>query len=210
MKYIFFNHPVIYSINDASSPRRIETIMNTGILISGVDYDRLVGFHPTLKIRSKSNPNQREHVSPQFLCAPLLRESAHVCRNRIRKRGRPNSAWRACGSHDGPRDWMSKSELHNAWVTGTRRFSCRDRWESNAISCLEKKRKKKRKEREERISLEGIFFRILLIDMVNMIGGSMIDEIVRKQELHDYGSLKVLNKYFSWIFSKFLEFYYLL
>ena len=147
MKYIFFNHPVIYSINDASSPRRIETIMNTGILISGVDYDRLAGFHPTLKIRSKSNPNQREHVSPQFLCAPLLRESAHVCRNRIRKRGRPNSAWRACGSHDGPRDWMSKSELHNAWVTGTRRFSCRDRWESNAISCLEKKRKKK-KERE--------------------------------------------------------------
>lgn len=108
-----------------SSPRQI-TIINTGILISGVDYDRLVGFH----LRSKSDRIGSQSAGTRVTAISMRRcESAHVCRNRIRKRGRPNSAWRACGSHDGPRDWMSKSELHNAWVTGTRRFSCRDRWE---------------------------------------------------------------------------------
>lgn len=150
-----------------------------------------------IKIRSNRIPISGNTCHRNFY-APLLCESAHVCRNRIRKRGRPNSAWRACGSHDGPRDWMSKSELHNAWVTGTRRFS---RFETD--ESISKRRKQKKKGKDPSQGSLGIFL------TVNSILRIVEDEIARKQESHNrYEILKILNKYLSdlWIFLKSLDF----
>lgn len=93
---------------------------NAGILIRGGIMIR-AGSHLRIKIRSNGIAINGGHVSPQFLRAST---NPHTSAESNSRRGvaRPEISPRVLDL-GGPRDCMSKSGLHNAWVTG-QRFSC--------------------------------------------------------------------------------------